>query len=257
MCFLKSLSWVFMLASVATASAADPPVTSLAFSPCGETLVACSQTGVSLYDWPTLKLRRTVETTSSNLHDAAFSPNGSVLAIAGGTPSENGTVNLFSWPKCEQQSVLRGHSDSVMSVVWMNDTKLVTASLDHQVAIWDTATGKPLHRLNGHSRGVRTLAVLRPEQQFVSAGIDHALRLWEAQPGTLVHGLSLHTGTVTKLSSRPGIYPVPVIASASEDRTVRFWQPTIGRMVRFVRLPSVPLDIDWFPDRIANRCGLR
>ena len=28
--------------------------------------------------------------------------------------------------------------------------------------------------------------------------------------------------------------------STSEDRTVRLWQPEIGRMVRFVRLGSIP-----------------
>jgi WD40 repeat protein len=39
-----------------------------------------------------------------------------------------------------------------------------------------------------------------------------------------------------------------MIASAGSDKTVRFWQPTIGRMVRFARLPSAPLAIDWTPD---------
>ena len=36
-----------------------------------------------------------------------------------------------------------------------------------------------------------------------------------------------------------------MVASASGDRTIRFWQPTIGRMVRYVRLESEPLAIAW------------
>ena len=43
--------------------------------------------------------------------------------------------------------------------------------------------------------------------------------------------------------------------TVSEDRTVRFWQPTIGRMVRFVRLKkTVPLAVRWTPqgDRIVT-----
>ena len=39
-----------------------------------------------------------------------------------------------------------------------------------------------------------------------------------------------------------------MVASAAGDRTIRFWQPTIGRVVRYVRLESAPLDIAWLND---------
>ena len=39
-----------------------------------------------------------------------------------------------------------------------------------------------------------------------------------------------------------------MVASAAADRTIRFWQPTIGRMVRYVRLPSAALAIAWIGD---------
>jgi WD40 repeat protein len=43
----------------------------------------------------------------------------------------------------------------------------------------------------------------------------------------------------------------------SDDRTVRLWQPTLGRMVRFVRLAdTVPLAVRWMPDgqRVIVAC---
>jgi WD40 repeat protein len=46
-----------------------------------------------------------------------------------------------------------------------------------------------------------------------------------------------------------------MVASAAGDRTIKFWQPTIGRMVRYVRLDSVPLCVAWVDeDRIAASC---
>lgn len=39
-----------------------------------------------------------------------------------------------------------------------------------------------------------------------------------------------------------------MIASVSGDRTVRLWQPTIGRMVRFAQLSSTPLAVAWLRD---------
>lgn len=54
---------------------------------------------------------------------------------------------------------------------------------------------------------------------------------------------------------RPG-EGLPMVASISEDRTVRLWQPTIGRMVRFARLESAPLAVTWIPDgsRLVVAC---
>jgi len=46
-----------------------------------------------------------------------------------------------------------------------------------------------------------------------------------------------------------------MIASASGDRTIRFWQPTIGRMVRYVRLEAEPLSIAWLDsDHVVAAC---
>jgi WD40 repeat protein len=58
------------------------------------------------------------------------------------------------------------------------------------------------------------------------------------------------------LTLRPPRDGLPLLASAGGDKTVRFWQPTIGRMVRFARLPSAPLAIDWTPDgeRLLAAC---
>jgi WD40 repeat protein len=47
---------------------------------------------------------------------------------------------------------------------------------------------------------------------------------------------------------RPSHDGLPMVASAAADRTIRFWQPTIGRMVRYIRLDAEPLEIAWLND---------
>ena len=57
-----------------------------------------------------------------------------------------------------------------------------------------------------------------------------------------------HTLSVHDLALRPGESGLPMIISAGDDRTVRFWQPTIGRMVKFARLEEAPLNTAWLND---------
>jgi WD40 repeat protein len=51
---------------------------------------------------------------------------------------------------------------------------------------------------------------------------------------------------------------LPVVASVGQDRTVRFWQPSIGRLMRFTRIPeATPLSAAWLPDgsRLVVGCS--
>ncbi|MCA9138044.1 MAG: WD40 repeat domain-containing protein [Planctomycetales bacterium] len=229
-------------------SNAGPPITSLAFSPDLQSVVACSQSGVTVYAWPGLTPIKQIESSSPNLHDLAFSPGGDRLAVAGGTPAEDGTVEIISWPGGKSLKRLTGHFDSVMSVCWLDESTLASAGMDHDVLIWNVNSGEKVQTLKGHSRGVTSVAYIARQGVLVTAGLDQSLRVWNPVSGDLIRSLSIHVKPVSSVRFRPGMTGLPMIASASDDMTVRFWQPTIGRMVRFARLPSQPRDIQWMPD---------
>src|SRR5690606_28807682 len=79
---------------------------------------------------------------------------------------------------------------------------------------------------------------------------DESIRLWDAPTGAARRVLANHTRAVNDLQLRPAAEPrtLPMIASAGDDRTVRLWQPTIGRLVRFARLDSPALALAWTAD---------
>ena len=76
--------------------------------------------------------------------------------------------------------------------------------------------------------------------------------------GEPIRSFANHTRPVTDLAVRPGrdAKAPPTLVSVSEDRTVRLWQPTVGRLVRFARLDTVPLAVAWSRDggRIFTAC---
>jgi WD40 repeat protein len=233
-----------------------PPITGLAFAPDGRSVVACSQAGVQVRDWPSLRPRREWPVPFDNVHDLAFSPGGGRLAIAGGDPGRVGVVEVLPWPARTAPVTIRAQRDSVHAVAWRDAATFAAASLDHGIVLADARSGKVLRRLTGHSRGVTALCFLRGGELLVSAGIDQSVRVWDVGKGELVRSMDQHTRPVHDLALRPAKEGLPMVASAAADRTIRFWQPTIGRMVRYVRLPSAPLAIAWLGDgaRIVAAC---
>lgn len=250
--------------SVAGAVAADesapqPPITALAFSPDGKSLVVGSQAGLEIRPWPALKIARRLPTELVQIHDAAFAPDGSRLAVAGGSPSESGGVEIFAWPSGQRIARQEPHEDVVYSVRWRESGELLTASLDRTVAVVSLSEPAVIRRFAGHSRGVLAVACLPRSQYVVSAGIDRSLRVWNADTGERMRSLNNHTRAVVAAVLRPAqeIGSLPMLATAGRDTTVRLWQPTIGRMVRFARLDAVPLDLAWLPggDRLLAACS--
>ncbi|MEM6470687.1 MAG: WD40 repeat domain-containing protein [Planctomycetota bacterium] len=239
------LLWVSLTSA---ASATEPPITALAFAPGGESIVAVSQDGVQVFSWPALTRKRTIEISTPNLHCLAFSPDGKHVAVGGGRPSEEGVVEVLSWPAGQLVATLDDHQDSIRSVGWVDESRLMTTSIDHEIKRWNLENKTEVRTFRGHSRGVYASCLLKDGTTFVSAGADQSLRVWDLDSAKLLHSLNQHTGPVHDLAVRPTKEGLPMVASASGDRTIRFWQPTIGRMVRFTRLKSEPLDITWTTD---------
>ncbi|MBW3543364.1 MAG: hypothetical protein KY476_24180, partial [Planctomycetes bacterium] len=231
------------------------PVTALAVSTDGHTIVAGSQAGVELLGWPGLKTTRRLDVDLEHVHDLAFSPDGKRLAVAGGTPAQWGSVVMYAWPSLKRLYEQSVHDDVVYSVTWQSDsTGWASASHDGMVNLHRADNGKLIATLAGHSRGVRAVCFLDEGGVLVSAGLDHTLRVWNATSGERLRSLDHHTAAVHDLSVRPATAGSehagpPMVASVSDDRTIRLWQPTIGRMVRFVRLAeAVPLAVEWTAD---------
>ena len=252
------LRLLFIVSCIAVpVAASEPPITAIAFGPKGDHVVGVSQRGLQIYRWPGLELTRTLGASMPNVHAVAFSQDGKHFAVGGGFPSEAGVVSVLSWPSGKTVATFTGHDDSVRAVAWLDNSRLISASMDRTIKQWDLQRKEPAATLAGHSRSVDALCLLSDGKILVSAGADQSLRVWELETGGLLRSLNQHTAVVNALALRPVENGLPMIASAASDRTIRFWQPTIGRMVRYIRLDAVPLSLAWFSDgkRIVAGCN--
>ena len=215
--------WALLLAIVMPSAVAgsEPPITALAFAPDGKLVVVGSQAGLTIRNWPALTLVRKLPTELSNVHDLQFSPNGKLLAAAGGRPSESGSLALYEWPDGSLMRRMETHKDVIYSATWRSDSKAIaTASADRTIHIHDVSETKPHRVLEGHSRAVLAVLYLSGDAELLSAGVDESLRVWDAETGRSIRQMSQHTQPVLGLALRPGLAAdaAPMVASIGAGR---------------------------------------
>jgi len=248
---MKNLAFIAVLLLIGmTRACADAPITALAIAPDGKHVVLGSQVGIEIRSLPDLTITGKLSTELEHVHDLKFSRDGQTLLAAGGSPAESGRVEVWIWPKSERIREVGDHDDVVYRVAWSPDgTQWVTCSGDGRCLVFSLATGEQVAIYEGHSRGVLAGGFL-DDRTITTAGIDQTIRVWNCVDGLHQRTLDNHVGAINDIAVRPASanQAGDVIATISEDRTVRLWQPRIGRLMRFGRLASVPRSLGWSSD---------
>jgi len=145
--------------------------------------------------------------------------------------SDDMTIKLWDWERnFECTQYFEGHAHYVMQVKFNpKDTNtFASASLDRSVKVWGLGSNVPHYTLDGHERGVNCVDYYPSgDKPYILSGADdRTVKVWDYQTKSIVHTLDGHTHNVCAVLFHPKL---PLIASASEDGTVRLWQSSTYR----------------------------
>jgi len=226
-----------------------PLISALAYRPGGRLLALGSYKEVRLVEPESGKVAATLPGEAEDVRSVAFSPDGKLLAAAGGLPGRGGEVKIWD---VETRAALRsitGHADCIYAVAFAPGGKsIATAGYDKLIKLWDVATGSPIRTLKDHIDAVYALAFTPDGRRLVSASADRGVKIWDVASGERLYTLSDATDGLNTLALDPAGKRV---AAAGLDRTIRVW--SLGEkggtlLNSLIAHEDAILQLAWSPD---------
>lgn len=205
------------------ASYARPvPILALAFSPDGRELAASGYHEIVIWDPSDGALLRRIKNIPLQVQALAFNTDGSVLAVAGGTPGRFGEAKLINPNDGAIIRTLAATTDFLLALAFSPDGKrLIVGGADNAIRVFNIADGKEERRIEQHADWVMGLAFSPDGAHFASASRDKTARLFDAGNGELEETYDGHGEPVFGVAFSADSKRV---FSGGRDREVHAWQ---------------------------------
>ncbi|CAO1406011.1 unnamed protein product [Diamesa serratosioi] len=165
--------------------------------------------------------------------------------------SDDGTVRVFDFLRCQEERVLRGHGADVKCVHWHPQKSLiVSGSKDNQqpIKLWDPKCGQAVATLHAHKSTVMDLKWNDNGNWLVTASRDHLLKLFDLR--NLKEELQVFRGHKKEASS-VAWHPIHegLFTSGGSDGQILFWNVGIEKEIGGIETAheSIVWTLAWHP----------
>ncbi|MEP7340790.1 MAG: c-type cytochrome domain-containing protein [Acidobacteriota bacterium] len=222
--------------NIKPATAVKAAISSLAFRNDNSLLAAGKYQAVELINAQTGQTAGKLTGHANQVRAVAFSPDGKILAAAGGNPAQFGEVKIWDVAERKELRSIRGHRDNIFAVAFSPDGKMIaTCSYDRMVKLWDVATGSEIKTLKDHTDAVFSIAFSPDGKRLASASADRTVKIWDVATGQRIYTLGDALDAVNAIAFQPsGNGAGKLLAGAGADRIIRIWEigETEGRQIK-------------------------
>jgi hypothetical protein len=204
---------------------APVPVAALAFRPDGGELAVGGYHEVTTWDPSTGKLLRRLSGLAQRTQGLAFIGDGSILAVAGGTPGESGELALVDPVGARPARVIASASDLMLGLAISPDGSMVAASgADRTIRVHEVSTGRELCQIKQFADWVTGVAFDGDGSTVVGSSSDKLAKVFEARTGKLRATYIGHGEPVLAVAFDPESNRA---VTAGADRRLHLWNPQV------------------------------
>ncbi|XP_030829174.1 telomerase protein component 1 [Strongylocentrotus purpuratus] len=157
----------------------------------------------------------------------AIAPGDQVFAVG----TKNCQLKLFEMDTGKELKSYIGHSDAVTSCCFVGRTRLVSASRDKTLSLWDVDQGFRVNILKGH-RGLVSGCISDPKGvNLASCGWDCRVLIWDGRSGKQTTDIT-EPRPISCLSYHP---EGKLLVTGSWDSTLKIWDTFNKKRVAILR----------------------
>lgn len=204
------------------------PITALAFRPDGRELAVSGYHEVTIWDPASGALLRRVGNIDERTLALEYTPDGKLLAVAGGTPGQSGEIVLVDAATGTRARTLDTLADVAfgLAIGPGDKPRLAACGADRAIRIFDLETGKREQIIEDHADWVMGIAWSPDGSQMVSASRDKTAKVFDLKTGETVATFDGHALPVYSVAFGPDGKQV---YSAGADKRIHLWTAATGK----------------------------
>ncbi len=183
----------------------------------------------------------------NDIRSLAFSQDGSIIASLSSDnivvfcdPSILGVNHKFYKPNRWIMDIL-SLPDGMIAITWMQDGT---------TELWEPIDDKLISTLEGQTDFNSTFSI--SSEGIIAGGVKNKIKLWKVSNGKLIHTIEGHGDEIKSLAFSPD---GKLLASGSQDGTVRVWEIESGRSIYTLSQASPVLSIAFSPSGFLLAAG--
>ena len=205
-----------------------PPtvVSKAVFTSGGDIIASYWDNTLKLWDSGLTYCKIKLEGHTSHVTSFSMSSDEELLASV----SSDKTIRVWNIITGKEEKRIWDPARELQSVAFSPDGRLLIASCDNDIKMWNTQSYHLMGVLSGHSEYICHAIFSKDGKYIVSGSFDKSIKVWNTTNGIIEKTLAGHTGAVNHVA----VFikgDNMLIASGSSDETVKIWNGKTGELL--------------------------